>query len=107
MEERLDDMGKRAEQAKKRRRLNQQNGTTIVKNTSHLPSPLSVGDDDDNPGLILSEDLETTITMLKSLCEDPEELAGKGMKELKRAVFDLQRVITEGQTLGSSPYHPQ
>ncbi|KAK6908848.1 hypothetical protein I203_102853 [Kwoniella mangroviensis CBS 8507] len=52
--------------------------------------------------LIDSEDLECTINALKTLCDFPEELAGKEMKGLKRKVHELYRIMAEGSGLDES-----
>ena len=46
------------------------------------------------------EDLETTLLTLETLAEIPEELARKEVKDVKRAVFALHKVMAEGMTLG-------
>lgn len=50
--------------------------------------------------MISSEDLETTIYVLKTLAENPDELGDKSMKEVKRSVHELYRVMVEGSALG-------
>jgi hypothetical protein len=91
-------MGKRAEQAKKRRRFH---------NTSHpakpvLPlSPLPSDEaENENDSFISPEDLQITIETLKVLAENPEEMGGREMKDLKRGVHEVYRVLAEGATLG-------
>ena len=93
-------MGKRADQAKKRRRLllsHPPHPTSTA--VSHLLTPPSQ-DETDSVRLVSSDDLETTILALQTLCENPAELAEKEMKELKRATFALHKVMVEGATLG-------
>ncbi|KAG9001103.1 hypothetical protein FRB94_007162 [Tulasnella sp. JGI-2019a] len=92
-------MGKRAEQAKKRRRLAGPEKLHFVKPQLPLEDSRSTSP---SSTLVASEDLETTIYVLKTLAQNPEGLADKSMKELKRATYDLQRVIAEGATVGSS-----
>ncbi|CAD6575237.1 MAG: hypothetical protein TREMPRED_001338, partial [Tremellales sp. Tagirdzhanova-0007] len=95
-------MGKRADQAKKRRRLllsHPPHPTSTA--VSHLLTPPSQ-DETDSVRLVSSDDLETTILALQTLCENPAELAEKEMKELKRATFALHKVMVEGATLGTS-----
>jgi hypothetical protein len=100
-------MGKRAEQAKKRKR---QAGQVIApavpldsnkkaKTNGAPPSPES---DTPSDGLVSIEDLETTLLTLETLCEMPEELARKDVKDVKRAVYALQKVMADGMTLGKS-----
>ncbi|WWD15601.1 hypothetical protein CI109_100023 [Kwoniella shandongensis] len=96
-------MGKRAEQNKKRKRLAQHSGNGGGKNVTptYLPSPPDLEDEDDDQ-LVPAEDLATTIFVLQTLCQNPEELSNKGMKELKRATYELHRVMAEGAAIGSS-----
>ncbi|KAK4684006.1 hypothetical protein P7C73_g6203, partial [Tremellales sp. Uapishka_1] len=97
-------MGKRAEQAKKRRRLN----AGPAKSFSCLPSPPTPNGQDEGgsnaepTSLVSSEDLETTLYVLKMLSENPDEMADKRMKDLKRGIYDLHRVLMDGATLGNS-----
>jgi hypothetical protein len=102
-------MGKRAEQAKKRKRqagvpstaaisLDKPTNTKKAKVEGAPPSPDSLVSDD----LISIEDLETTLLTLETLCEVPEELARKDVKGVKRAVYALQKVMADGMTLGES-----
>ncbi|KAK8870106.1 hypothetical protein IAR55_000676 [Kwoniella newhampshirensis] len=93
-------MGKRAEQAKKRRRLAQNPSAGKTSIPAYLPSPPDLDDEDDQ--LVSSEDLATTIFVLQTLCQNPEELSNKGMKDLKRATYELHRVMAEGAAIGSS-----
>lgn len=99
-------MGKRAEQNKKRKRqggLNGHslkpvptNGTGNINGTNGHRLDL---DDADGP-LVSQDDLDTTLLTLETLCEEPDELARKEVKDVKRAVYALQRVMAEGSTLG-------
>jgi hypothetical protein len=77
-------MGKRAEQDKKRKR------TAALPRSTRSPSA----------SLISQEDLETTAYVLRTLCENPDELTGKTMKEIKRATYELHRVMADGAALG-------
>ena len=63
------------------------------------PSPES---DTPSDGVVSIEDLETTLLTLETLCEMPEELARKDVKDVKRAVYALQKVMADGMTLGKS-----
>ena len=65
------------------------------------PSPES---DTPSDGLVSVEDLETTLLTLETLCEMPEELARKDVKDVKRAVYALQKVMADGMTLGKSQF---
>ncbi|KAG8859085.1 hypothetical protein FRB96_004655 [Tulasnella sp. 330] len=91
-------MGKRAEQAKKRRRLA---GPDKLRFVQPRPAQDDLGPPSPS-GLVAPEDLETAIYVLKTLAQNPEDLADKSMKELKRATYDLHRVMAEGATVGSS-----
>ncbi|KAL1409467.1 hypothetical protein Q8F55_003450 [Vanrija albida] len=94
-------MGKRSEQAKKKRRLN--NGGAVTKPApapAQAPTPPTDASASDD--LFLPEELETTIFTLRTLAENPAALSGKEMKDLKRSVYDLHRVLAEGATLGTS-----
>jgi len=108
-------MGKRAEQAKKRKRQAGQVITAAVPikdgsvskkpktNTGAPPSPDSRSTSPSD-ALVSTEDLETTLMTLETLCEIPEELARKDVKDVKRAVYALQRVMADGMTLGMSHF---
>ncbi|WWC92884.1 uncharacterized protein L201_007846 [Kwoniella dendrophila CBS 6074] len=65
-----------------------------------LPTPPS--DSPASTSLIDPEDLECTVNVLETLCEFPEELSGKEMKDLKRRIHELYRVMAEGSGLGNS-----
>jgi len=97
-------MGKRAEQNKKRKRQTGQVLTSAIPLDSKKPktngAPPSPESDEPADGLITLEDLETTLLTLETLCDIPEELARKDMKDVKRAVYALQRVMADGMTLG-------
>jgi hypothetical protein len=108
-------MGKRAEQAKKRKR---QAGQAIsaavpiddgsvskkskISNVNGAPPSPNSRSTSPSDVLISTEDLETTLLTLETLCEMPEELARKDVKDVKRAVYALQRVMADGMTLGRS-----
>ncbi|ORY30191.1 hypothetical protein BCR39DRAFT_529889 [Naematelia encephala] len=100
-------MGKHAQQLKKRKRqASQQNGSAqsakkLKPATDHFPSPESRSASPSS-SLISPEEIVTTVLTLETLCENPELLANRDMKDLKRATFALHRVIAEGSTLGSS-----
>ena len=83
-------MGKRAEQAKKRRRL--ANQTPNV-------AQIKVVEGEDSDGYP-AEDLAITIATLNALAENPADLASKSMKDLKRAIFNVQRATIEGNNIG-------
>ena len=85
-------MGKRAELAKKKRK--------IAQNGSHVKVAALPVEDIGSESLILPEDLAITIETLNALAEDPSELANKSMKDLKRAVYNLHRVMAEGSNMG-------
>lgn len=99
-------MGKRAEQNKKRKR---QGGTVISGHPAFIKAgPATNGTTtkngtaethDDEP-LISQDDLDTTLLTLETLAEDPDELARREVKDVKRAVYALQRVMADGSTLG-------
>jgi hypothetical protein len=92
-------MGKRADQAKKRRKL--QSGGVKQIFQAQPPTPRTDGSPSP-PALIEPEELETAVYVLQTLAENPAELAQKSMKELKGAVYGLHRVMAEGATLGES-----
>jgi hypothetical protein len=105
-------MGKRAEQNKKRKRQAGQvvaaavpleGSTKKPKTDGAPPSPES---DDPTDGVVSIEDLETTLLTLETLCEMPEELARKDVKDVKRAVYALQKVMADGMTLGEFQLPP-
>jgi hypothetical protein len=100
-------MGKRAEQAKKRKRQAGQVIAHAVPLESNKKSkidgaPPSPESDTPSDGLVSIEDLATTLLTLETLCEMPEELARKDVKDVKRAVYALQKVMADGMTLGKS-----
>jgi hypothetical protein len=103
----LIEMGKRAEQAKKRKRQAGQVIAPAVPLESNKKSkidgaPPSPESDTPSDGLVSIEDLATTLLTLETLCEMPEELARKDVKDVKRAVYALQKVMADGMTLGKS-----
>ena len=102
-------MGKRAEQAKKRKRQAGQVITPAIPLDSNKKpkingAPPSPESDTPSDGLVSIEDLETTLLTLETLCEMPEELARKDVKDVKRAVYALQKVMADGMTLGKSQF---
>lgn len=88
-------MGKRAEQAKKRKRQNNGKPVAVV-----VAEPLTPAESTDS--LLLPEEIEAAILVMRTLAENPELLADKEMKDVKRGVYDLHKVLVEGATLGSS-----
>lgn len=98
-------MGKRAEQNKKRKRL-AAGDADAQRQTTHArdgpPTPALSPDLEHDADLISRDDLDTTLLTLETLCEVPEELARKEVKDIKRAVYALQRVMADGMTLGTS-----
>jgi hypothetical protein len=102
-------MGKRAEQAKKRKRqAGQVIAPAVPLDSNKKPkvngAPPSPESDTPSDGLVSIEDLETTLLTLETLCEMPEELARKDVKDVKRAVYALQKVMADGMTLGKSHF---
>lgn len=100
-------MGKRAEQAKKqKRKAGQAIAAAVPVESNKKPkvngAPPSPESDTPSDGLVSIEELETTLLTLETLCEMPEELARKDVKDVKRAVYALQRVMADGMTLGMS-----
>lgn len=100
-------MGKRAEQAKKQKRKAGQAIAAALpvdsnKKAKIAGAPPSPESDTPSDGLVSIDDLETTLLTLETLCEMPEELARKDVKDVKRAVYALQRVMADGKTLGES-----
>ena len=96
-------MGKRSEQTKKRKRLaggviqSVKADAGLLSIDKHIGVPATEINDDQ---LISLDDLATTVLTLETLCEEPEELARKDVKDVKRAVYALQRVMADGMTLG-------
>lgn len=89
-------MGKRAEQAKKRKRQAVPAPAVPAKRAAHdLPTPPA-------EELLLPEEVESAVDVLRTLAANPALLHGKEMKDLKRGVYDLHRVMAEGATLGAS-----
>lgn len=98
-------MGKRSEQAKKRKRQAATSGPGPVKapkpEASSAPGVLTPPDSTASDKL-LPEEIETAVFVLRTLADDPALLSGREMKDLKRGVYDLHRVLVEGATLGTS-----
>lgn len=88
-------MGKRAEQNKKRKRLN-----NAVQQS--IPSVPTLTPDASDENLISEEDLEITIQTLQTLSQDSSLLIDKRYKNLKRASYDLHRLLSEGSFRYSS-----
>jgi hypothetical protein len=102
-------MGKRAEQAKKqKRKAGQAIAAAVPVESNKKPkvngAPPSPESNTPTDGLVSIEELETTLLTLETLCEMPEELARKDVKDVKRAVYALQRVMADGMTLGMSSF---
>lgn len=74
------------------------------KNKKRKVSPVAapVASPDAVEQLIDATDLLITLDVLQTLCDNPAELAEKYTKDVKRATFELHRVVTEGATLGTS-----
>lgn len=62
-----------------------------------LHTPVELDDE-----LVAPEDILTTVDVLTTLANNPKELGEKYTKDVKRATFQLHRVIAEGATLGTS-----
>lgn len=100
-------MGKRAEQAKKRKRNSGKPAPAAAParalptppNDSRSASPPAAADGDD---LILQDELDATVFTLTTLAANPALLSGRNMKDLKRAVYDIHRVMSEAATVGAS-----
>lgn len=91
-------MGKRAEQAKKRKRNSGKPAhgalpTPPTDSRSKSPPP------DD---LIMQDELDATVFTLSTLAANPALLSGRNMKDLKRAIYDVHRVMSEVATVGAS-----
>jgi hypothetical protein len=99
-------MGKRADQLKKRKRQNTTASVPVkaAKATAtSAPAPLTPPESEpSSDSLLLPEEMETAVFVLRALAENPALLSSKEMKELKRGVYDLHRVMVEGATLGAS-----
>lgn len=97
-------MGKRAEQNKKRKRQAGTgiNGHPVVVKLAPTTNGSTNGHAEavDEDPLISQDDLDTTLLTLETLAEDPDELGRKEVKDVKRAVYALQRVMADGSTLG-------
>jgi hypothetical protein len=96
-------MGKRAEQNKKRKRQAGSNGHAIKSipiTTTNGASAVNGHQHNDDGPLISQDDLDTTLLTLETLAEDSDELARREVKDVKRAVYALQRVMADGSTLG-------
>lgn len=90
-------MGKNAQKNKKRKRQEVSNATAA---STHLPSPES--GDESTDQLISPSELQSTLLVLRTLIENPDELSDPYLKSLKRDVHDIHRILTEGTTLGTS-----
>lgn len=104
-------MGKSAQKRKRQQQQQHQpaaskpavpNHAAKKSKTAHLPSPTTRSPSPSEP-LVTAEDIETTLLTLETLAEIPEELARKEIKDVKRAVFALHKVMAEGMTLGMPP----
>lgn len=103
-------MGKRAEQAKKRKRNHDGNKSSAVATHSapgHQANPAAKANTLPSPPMteelgtmVDPADLMVTVDTIQYLCENPDELVGKEMKELKRGVHELYRVMVDGAGLG-------
>lgn len=82
-------MGKKQD---KKRKLNGGSALAAIPTPERSPSPTT---------LISNDDLETAIYVLKTLAEDPSELADKSYKELKKASYELHRVLAAGAGIGT------
>ncbi|WVQ80910.1 hypothetical protein IAT38_003017 [Cryptococcus sp. DSM 104549] len=91
-------MAKDNKQNKKRKRTNRPEPSKPAASLPTPPGDAPTG----STSLIDQDDLECAVNVLQTLCEFPEELASKGMKELKRATYDLHRVLAEGSAIGAS-----
>ncbi|GMK55524.1 hypothetical protein CspeluHIS016_0205800 [Cutaneotrichosporon spelunceum] len=89
-------------QAKKRKRTN----AAPVGVPSKVAKPVSVQaptpPESDSDALLLPEEVDSAVFVLRTLADNPSALAGKEMKDLKRAVYELHRVLVDGATIGSS-----
>lgn len=102
-------MGKKADQARKRRRLAESHDSLKPIKASKLDTASTVLPEFEGDSLISDEDLLITIETLNALAEDPSELADRRMKDLKRSLYGLHRVLGEGAALGEHqnlPYSP-
>lgn len=115
-------MGKRANEAKKRKR---QNGTGVANGVSvpvkskakvngingsgingnrigkHVDDELDHEDENDNDDdADFDLDVESAVMVLQDLVEHSEKLMDKRLKVLKGAVYDLHRVMTERAGVG-------
>lgn len=92
-------MGKNAQKNKKRKRQEAAIATPAA--ISHLPSPDS-DNDELSDQLISASELQSTLLVLRTLVENPDELSETYLKPLKRDIHDIHRILTEGTTLGTS-----
>jgi hypothetical protein len=90
-------MGKNALKNKKRKR---QEATSALTAAAHLPSPDS--DNETSDRLISPSEMHSTLLVLRTLVENPDELLETYLKPLKRDIHDIHRILTEGTTLGTS-----
>lgn len=91
-------MGKNSNKANKKRRLTENNAVAGPSKSPAKPTAV----DYEGDSLISDEDLLITIETLNALAEDPSELADRRMKDLKRSLYGLHRVLGEGAALGES-----
>ncbi|BEJ16232.1 hypothetical protein CspHIS471_0508370 [Cutaneotrichosporon sp. HIS471] len=87
-------------QAKKRKRTNPAPAGTVAKMAKPAAPPTPPESDTD--ALLLPEEVDSAVFVLRTLANNPSALAGKEMKDLKRAVYELHRVLVDGATIGSS-----
>ncbi|ORX38085.1 hypothetical protein BD324DRAFT_624450, partial [Kockovaella imperatae] len=95
-------MGRRSEQAKKRKRLLGSSMSGSIKYAKHPPTQNTDTASTEIEPLVSAQDLETTISTLETLCEFPDELSRKDVKGVKRAVHALNRVMVDGAPIGTS-----
>jgi hypothetical protein len=90
-------------QAKKRKRNNGAPSAAAVKMAKPAPAPVEpLTPESESDALLLPEEVDSAVFVLRTLAENPAALAGKEMKDLKRAVYELHRVMVDGATIGSS-----
>lgn len=98
-------MGKRAEQAKKRKRQAPALPAAGAGAAGAVPGAKRAAHDLPTPpaeALLLPEEVESAVDVLRVLAANPSLLHGREMKDVKRSVYDLHRVLAEGATLGAS-----
>ncbi|CAK9781468.1 hypothetical protein CC85DRAFT_269617 [Cutaneotrichosporon oleaginosum] len=89
-------------QAKKRKRTN---GAAVPNAKVAKPAPVLAAPptpESETDALLLPEEVDSAVFVLRTLAENPAALAGKEMKDLKRAVYELHRVMVDGATIGTS-----